>query len=246
MKTAVEAVGATAAVRDCRRAPWLLLLNLAVWQCPTRLVQGWLDVPCRSLQRLQRVVRANPTAERRWGGVGSCTVVIFVTSHANAEAEARKDAGSCCVPVESEDGGNAANSTPGNRRRSCRARGLAALDSKQYRRRRFGVVARLDFCLSSEWAAPHAYGDMGTMHHPCPSTRRRRLCKRTWPPSSGHLYLCSCTFLTQCQSKPSRKWPTCPRKSFDESRDVCIVSSSMRPLWCSSWYPRESSPHRPI
>ena len=112
VKTAVEAVGATAAVRDCRRAPWLLLLNLAFWQCPTRLVQGWLDVPCRSLQRLQRVVRANPTAERRWGGVGSCTVVIFVTSHANAEAEARKDAGSCCVPVESEDGGNAANSTP--------------------------------------------------------------------------------------------------------------------------------------
>jgi hypothetical protein len=27
---------------------------------------------------------------------------------------------------------------------------------------------------------------------------------------------------------------------------VCIVSSNMRPLWCSSWYPRESSPHRPI
>jgi hypothetical protein len=30
----------------------------------------------------------------------------------------------------------------------------------QYRYWRFGRVARLDFCLSSEWATPHAESDM--------------------------------------------------------------------------------------
>lgn len=50
------------------------------------------------------VVRANPAAETRWGGVGSCTTLDVVTLHANAEAEARKGAGSCCVSVNDEDG----------------------------------------------------------------------------------------------------------------------------------------------
>ena len=89
---------------------------------------------------------ANGAAEAAPGGV--CHVTLDETASAAAMA-AHKGAGSCCcvrLRWKSEDHGG--------------ARGL-----------RSGLVC----CLSSEWAAPHALGDRDALHHPCLSTRRRRL-----------------------------------------------------------------------
>lgn len=97
VKAEVEAVWETAAARDCRRAlrPWLLVFNLSVLLSRTRIVRAGLNAPCRSPQRLQQVVWANPATAGIWGGVGVMHQSVSVTLHENAEATARKDPGSC-------------------------------------------------------------------------------------------------------------------------------------------------------
>lgn len=150
MRAVVEAVGETAA-RDCRRAPWLPLSTL-------------MSIRAGGSQ----VVRANPAAETRWGGVGRCTTLELSPSTRTQRPRRARMLGHAVCRSTMRMEGKAANSTPGKQTSIMSGTRLARLDSMQRRRRRFGPVARLDFCLSSEWAPPHAYAHMHLMHHPCP------------------------------------------------------------------------------